>query len=75
MFCKNQISLPYLDIAEDNRVLCLLTTVQDNLQGVTKNQAIKAAEARKDLLEKGYPTEWDFTNMVHKKMNSNYQIK
>ncbi len=37
-FRKNEIGLPYLDLTADNRHLCLLLTVRENLQGFTKRQ-------------------------------------
>ncbi len=61
------MGLPYIDLTEDSKSLCLITTVRNNFQGFTKAQITKGTKAREVLAKIGYPTEREFVNITAKK--------
>ncbi len=46
---KNKIRLPYLDLKQNKKGLCLIATIPNNLEGYTKKEITCATEARNAL--------------------------
>ncbi|KAL7464346.1 hypothetical protein ACHAXS_004675, partial [Conticribra weissflogii] len=64
IFHRNEIGLPYIDLKQDNKGLCLIDTVRKNYEGYTKKEIARANEARKAMAKIGHPTEREFAELT-----------
>ncbi|KAL7462325.1 hypothetical protein ACHAXS_002705 [Conticribra weissflogii] len=71
---KNSIGLPYINIAQVTKAICLINTVKQNFEGHTKKEVQQAVKAREALAKIGHPTEREFAEMVRHNMIENCPV-
>ncbi len=66
--------MPYIDLKQNIKGLCIITTIRNNYKGYTKKEIAQANEARRAMAKIGHPTEKEFTGMIHHKTITNCPI-
>ena len=64
----------YFDAVDRESSVLLLNTVSENIKGFTRRMYEGDREARREMHLLGFPSEWDFENMVRSKMIVNFPV-